>query len=98
MNKSTLLAAVLLIVPGMASAQSAVQDPGIPGSGYQIPEVARTSGQPLAAYPGDGYRIFAAPRLNDQPAAALPTDPSVPGDGYRIGPAPAARNSGAVTH
>jgi hypothetical protein len=85
MNKVTLLVAALLVAtPGLALAQSAISDPTVPGSGYRIPQVARTSAQPLAAYPGDGYRILAVPRTSAQPLAALPANPNVPGDGYAI--------------
>ena len=86
MNRVTLLVAAFLVTtPGLALAQSAISDPALPGSGYRIPQVTRTSPQPPAAYPGDGYRIVAVPRTSAQPLAALPSNPSVPGDGYAIG-------------
>lgn len=92
MTKTTFQIAALLIAlaPAAALAESALPDPAVPGSGYRIPAVTRTSIQPLAAnqtdlsVPGDGYRIAAAPRVSPQPLAADPADTSVPGAGYGI--------------
>jgi len=89
MIKPALYVAVALVaaVPVVAFAQSTHM---VPGEGYRIPEVPRTSAQPLAAYqtdpsiPGNGYRIVAVPRTSKHPLAAYNTDPSVPGDGYRM--------------
>jgi hypothetical protein len=84
-------ALALAIVPNVAMAQSAISDPAVPGSGYRIPPVSRTSTQPPvasqvdASVPGSGYQIPAAPRTSHQPLVAYAPDPGVPGDGYRIG-------------
>jgi hypothetical protein len=82
-------AALIALAPGLAAAQSALDNPAVPGSGYRIPEV-RTAQQSLQSandadlsVPGDGYR---APELHTRSAlqSAEDLDLSVPGDGYRI--------------
>jgi hypothetical protein len=84
------VAAALVLAPGLALAQTADPNHLAPGAGSRIPEVMRTTEQPLSAYqtdlsiPGDGYRIVAVPRTITRPLAAYPTDAGIPGNGYRI--------------
>lgn len=83
-------AIALVLAPAVAAAQSAISDPAVPGSGYKVPNDARTSAQPSAAYPvdpsvpGDGYKIEATPRTDPNPPAADVQNPGTPGDGYQI--------------
>ena len=88
-----IVALVVALSPAVAMAQSANPDPAVPGSGYKIPETARTNPEPLSAAPvdlskpGDGYTMVPAPRTN--PTNSLSGDDqdlSKPGDGYRILP------------
>ncbi len=65
MMKRILLTAALIVplVPAIAAAQSAVPNPAVPGSGYQIPEVHTSTRSVTSAeatdpsVPGDGYTI-----------------------------------------
>ncbi|HTY66503.1 MAG TPA: hypothetical protein VMH36_07620 [Alphaproteobacteria bacterium] len=92
MTRASLTIAGLLIalVPALAAAQSAVSNPAVPGSGYQVPDTVGTSPQPLAAdgtdpaVPGSGYKIVPAPRAVSGPLAADVQDPGKPGDGYQV--------------
>ena len=86
-----LAAMTLAFAPALAAAQSAVPNPAVPGSGYQIQQTPRTNPQPLAAesnpsVPGDGYKIAppSTPRPDSSPLAADVQDPGKPGDGYKI--------------
>lgn len=80
-------AVTLAFAPALAAAQSAVSDPAVPGSGYQVPqspqtprtsEHSLTDALPNPAVPGDGYKIKETPRTNPNPPAAEP------GDGYQM--------------
>ena len=73
------IAAAAMFIAGAAYAQSAIQNPSVPGSGYKIPETQQT-GTPTTSQtvpvpgrgtsaPGAGYRI---------PEKASPTAPASP--------------------
>lgn len=79
-RKSLRLAAMLLAlassvgISGVAAAQSALPDPAIPGSGYQVPQPRSVATNATSAVgdpsiPGDGYR---APTGPAQQAPAVP--------------------------
>ena len=83
------VAAVLLAVApsiaisGVAAAQSALSDPAVPGSGYQIPEVTGAAHATPAAVadpsiPGDGYRIPSGPAPQAPPAPVTTQSGSYP--------------------
>ena len=86
MTRRILLTAAFLVplVPGLAAAQSALPDPAVPGSGYQIPEVhtatvAVTSAEVTdPSVPGDGYRIPDGKSSTAPAAPAMNQDGSYP--------------------
>ena len=62
------IAAAALLIAGAAFAQTAVQNPSEPGSGYKVPETTTTTSQapfgvppqgadPAHPQPGEGYKI-----------------------------------------
>ncbi|HTR82921.1 MAG TPA: hypothetical protein VMI56_00485 [Reyranella sp.] len=77
MMKRILLTAALIVplAPAIAAAQTAMPDPAVPGSGYQIPEVHTATRSMTSAeaadpsIPGDGYRIS---------GGSSPTAPAAP--------------------
>ena len=66
---------VLTLAPGAAPAQSALTNLAVPGSGYQIQQVPRTTAQSPSAIPaepskpGGGYQIMPAERNGAVPLA-----------------------------
>ncbi len=85
----TAAAFALSLAPAAASAQSAMSDPAVPGSGYRIAEVhagqsTQSANDADLSKPGDGYRIAEVHTATKPMESADDADLSVPGDGYRI--------------
>lgn len=83
MKRTLLAAAFVAFTPAIALAQSAMPDPAVPGSGYQVPDVQAnrvplTSAEANPSVPGDGYKI---PEMQSATAPSAPvtnTDGSYP--------------------